>query len=88
MSPGRSGFPCRQAKSLRHFSWTSQPMEARSGSSPAVVSTSTVCWRLAASEPVVSTSQRARPFRPFQAWSSSQRMAEKEGPCLFSTSPE
>ncbi|CAN3997295.1 FeoA domain, partial [Dysosmobacter welbionis] len=70
----------------RHFSWISQPMEVRSGSLPAVVSTSTVCCRRAASEPVVSTFHRSRPARPLQACSSSQRMAEKEGPCLLSTS--
>ena len=40
VSPSRSGSPRRQARMRRHFSCTSQPMLVRSGSSPAVVSTS------------------------------------------------
>ncbi len=75
VSSSRSGSPRRQARMRRHFSWTSQPMLFRSGSSPAVVSTMTACWRRAASEPAVSTSHS---FRLGWAWSSSMRMAEKE----------
>ena len=85
-SCGRSGSPRRQAISLRHRSCSSQPMDVRSGSSPAVVITSTACWLRAASVPWVNTVHNRCPASPFHACISSHRIAEKEKPCLPSAS--
>ena len=76
---------CRASRTPTAFSWTSQPMEPRSGSSPAVVSTiHTGCFRPEPA-PNVMMSHRSRLG---WAWSSSKITQLGLYPCLCGASVE